>query len=59
MVSTCSAPQQGQPHPPPRLFSMCGPRVNHPLTLEILTHVKAKLFSPELSNTWNVFPKLC
>lgn len=55
-VSTCSALLQGQPPPP---FPMYGPLVNHPLTLEILAHVKAKLFSPELSNPWNIFPKLC
>lgn len=51
---SCTA---SSPHPPP--FPMCGPLANHPLTLEILAHVRAKLFSLELSNPWNIFPKLC
>lgn len=44
----------GQP-----LFPWCGPLVNCLLTLEILAHMYAKLFSPEFSSTWNVFPELC
>lgn len=55
----CSPAGPATPSPRPHNFPVCGLLLSHPLTLEILTHMKAKLFSPELGNTWNIFPKLC
>lgn len=46
------------PRPTP-LFPTYGSLVSHPLALEILTHMKGKLFSPGISSTRNVFPNLC
>lgn len=44
---------------PTPLFPIYGSLASHPLALEILAHMKGKLFSLGISSTRNVFPNLC